>query len=137
MGQRSLPGEGRHPLKKVVYFRALPELAKPPPPTPQFGQLGPFFPDVKTTFCAYDRKTVPMMIMMIAMIIMIVMMVILMIMMTKMTKTHTNIKTLLAKNTNHRNFYLVKRGQQILANSDMPESNFFFADVFPFFFYIV
>ena len=22
----------------------------------KFGQLGPFFPDVKTTFCAYDRK---------------------------------------------------------------------------------
>ena len=38
-------------MKKVVFFRALPELA-----TPQFGQLDPFFPDVKTTFCAHDRK---------------------------------------------------------------------------------
>ena len=53
------------------------------PPNPQFGQLGPLFPDVKTTFYAYDRKKVPMMIMIIAMIIMIVMMVILMIMMKK------------------------------------------------------
>ena len=35
--------KGRHPLKKVANFRALPELAKPPPPTPQFGQLGPLF----------------------------------------------------------------------------------------------
>ena len=42
-----------------------------------------FFPDVKTTFYAYDRKKVPMMIMIIAMIVMIVMMVIFMIMMKK------------------------------------------------------
>ena len=32
--------------KKNVFFRALPESPKPPP-WPQFGQLGPFFSDVK------------------------------------------------------------------------------------------
>ena len=48
----------------------MPELANPPPPNS--GNLVLFFPDVKTTFYAYDRKKVPMMIMIIAMIIMIV-----------------------------------------------------------------
>ena len=67
-------------MKKVANFRALPELANPPPNS---GNLVLFFPDVKTTFYAYDRKKVPMMIMIIAMIVMIVMMVILMIMMKK------------------------------------------------------
>ena len=78
------PPKGRHPLKKVANFRALPKLAKPHPPIR--ATWSSFFPDVKTTFYAYDRKKLPMMIMMIAMIIMIVMKVILMIMMTKMTK---------------------------------------------------
>ena len=70
-------------MKKVVNFWALPELAKPPPLPPKSGNLVLFFPDIKTTFKAYDRKKVPMMIMIIAMIIMIVMMAILMIMMKK------------------------------------------------------
>ena len=30
-------------MKKNVFFRALPELPKPPLPWPQFGQLGPLF----------------------------------------------------------------------------------------------
>ena len=47
--------KGRHPLKKVANFRALPKLANPPPP-PNSGNLVLFFPDVKTTFYAYDRK---------------------------------------------------------------------------------
>ena len=34
--------KGRHRWKKNVFFRALPELPKPPP-WPQFGQLGPLF----------------------------------------------------------------------------------------------
>ena len=72
--------KGRHPLKKVANFRALPKLANPPPPL-NSGNLVLFFPDVKTTFYAYDRKKVPMMIMIIDMITMIVMAVILMIMM--------------------------------------------------------
>ena len=76
--------KGRHSLKKVTYFQALPKLAKPfPPPPPNSSNLVLFFPDVKRTFYAYDRKKVPMMIMIIAMIIMIVMMVILMIMRKK------------------------------------------------------
>ena len=75
--------KGRHHKEKHVFFRALPELAKPPHPSLQFGQLGHLFPDVKSTFCAYDRKKVPLIIIMVVMIIMIVMMVILMIMMTK------------------------------------------------------
>ena len=33
--------------RKSVFFRTLPESPKPPPPWPQFGQLGPFFSDVK------------------------------------------------------------------------------------------
>ena len=35
--------KGRLQLKKNVFFRALPESPKPPPPSPQFGQLGPLF----------------------------------------------------------------------------------------------
>ena len=58
----------------------VPGLTHCAPPPPNSGNLVLFFPDVKTTFYAYDRKKVPMMIMIIAMIIMIVMMVILMIM---------------------------------------------------------
>ena len=62
----------------------MPKLANPPPPNS--GNLVLFFPDVKTTFYAYDGKKVPMMIMITAMIIMIVMMVILMNMMKKLPK---------------------------------------------------
>ena len=39
-------GKGRGQLKKNVFFRALPELPKPPP-WPQFGQLGPLFSEVE------------------------------------------------------------------------------------------
>ena len=42
---------GRHPQKKVVYFQALPDLARP-----NSGNLVLFFLDFKTTFCAHDRK---------------------------------------------------------------------------------
>ena len=35
--------QGRYPLKKVAYVRALPKLATKKNPTPQFGQLGPLF----------------------------------------------------------------------------------------------
>ena len=38
--------KGRLPINENVYFRALPKLALPPP-SPQFGQLGPPFSDVK------------------------------------------------------------------------------------------
>ena len=116
-------------------------IGKPPlPPPPNSGNLVLFFPDVKTTFYAYDREKVPMMIMIIAMIILIVMMVILMIMMKKMTKNLTNIMTFQQKCTNLRDFYLVKKGQKIWASVDpphppiraMPESKrLFSADVFP------
>ena len=44
--------KGRHQRKKNVFFRALPESPKPPPPWPQFGQLGPFFSDVKNDVLA-------------------------------------------------------------------------------------
>ena len=49
-------GKGRHLLKKDANFWALPKLAKPPPPPPNSGNLVLFFPDVKTTFYAYDRN---------------------------------------------------------------------------------
>ena len=39
--------KGRHQKKKNVFFQALPELPKPPPPGPQFGQLGPLFSEVE------------------------------------------------------------------------------------------
>ena len=107
-------------MKKVANFRALPKLAKPHPPPPNSGNLVLFFPDVKTTFYAYDRKKVPMMIMIIAMIIMIVMMVILMIMMKKLQKKHTNIMTFQQKCTNLRNFYLVKKGPKHLGIGKPP-----------------
>ena len=61
-------------------------------------------------FCAFDRKTVPIMIMMIAMIIMIVLMIIWMIIMAKITKKHTNNMTFQQKCTNFRDYYLVKTG---------------------------
>ena len=38
--------KGRGQQKKN-FFRALPEFPNPPPPWPQFGQLGPLFSDVK------------------------------------------------------------------------------------------
>ena len=38
--------EGRNG-KKNVFFRALPESPKSPPPWPQFGQLGPLFSEVE------------------------------------------------------------------------------------------
>ena len=40
-------GKGRHQQQKNVFFRALPELPKPTPPWPQFGQLGPLFSEVE------------------------------------------------------------------------------------------
>ena len=33
--------------KKNVFFRALPKLPNPPPPWPQFGQIGPLFSEVE------------------------------------------------------------------------------------------
>ena len=39
--------QGRPQQKKNVSFRALPESPKLPPPSPQFGQLGPLFSEVK------------------------------------------------------------------------------------------
>ena len=42
---------GRHQQEKNVFFRALPESPNPPPWS-QFGQLGPFFSDVKNDFLA-------------------------------------------------------------------------------------
>ena len=39
--------KGRDPMKKNVFFRALPELPKPPPHDPNSGNLVLFFPDVK------------------------------------------------------------------------------------------
>ena len=39
-------GLGKTSIQKNVFFRALPESPKPPPPCPQIGQLGPFFSDV-------------------------------------------------------------------------------------------
>ena len=54
-----------------------------PPPIPPIRATWSFFPVVKTTFIAYGRKKVPLIIRMVVMIIMIVMMVILMIMITK------------------------------------------------------
>ena len=98
----------------------MPELAKPLLPPPNSGNLVLFFPDVKTTFYAYDREKVPMMIMIIAMIILIVMMVILMIMMKKMTKNLTNIMTFQQKCTNLRDFYLVKKGPKNLGIGNPP-----------------
>ena len=38
---------GKASMKKNVFFRALPELPNPPPPWPQFGQLGPLFSEVE------------------------------------------------------------------------------------------
>ena len=90
MTKEPMMAKGRYHKEMHVFFRALPKLGKKkkPPPSLQFGQLGHLFPDVKSTFCAYDRKKVPLIIIMVVMIIMIVMMVILMIM---MTKKHTHI----------------------------------------------
>ena len=42
VSQQSLLGKASM-KKKNVFFRALPELPKPPPPWPEFGQLGPLF----------------------------------------------------------------------------------------------
>ena len=42
-----ITSKGRDPLKKNVFFRALPELPNPPPPDPNLGNLVLFFPDVK------------------------------------------------------------------------------------------
>ena len=39
--------KGRPQFKKNVFFRALPESPKPPPPWPEFGQLGPLFSEVE------------------------------------------------------------------------------------------
>ena len=48
--------KGRHPQKKFVYFWALPELAKKKP-SPQFGQLGPFFRTSKRRFARMTEKS--------------------------------------------------------------------------------
>ena len=74
---------GKTSAEKSRLLSGIAQISEPPPPPPNSGNLVLFFLDVKTTFYAYDRKKVPMMIMIIAMIIMIVMMVILMIMMKK------------------------------------------------------
>ena len=50
--------KGRPPKKKNVYFRALPKLALPPPTPPNSGNLVLFFRTSKTTYCAYDRKSI-------------------------------------------------------------------------------
>ena len=73
---------GKGSVEKSRLLSGIARISETPPP-PNSGNLVLFFPDVKTTFYAYDRKKVPMMIMIIAMIIMIVMMAILMIMMKK------------------------------------------------------
>ena len=44
---------GKTSVERVVFFLALPKLARPPR---QFGQLGPLFSNIKTVFCALDRK---------------------------------------------------------------------------------
>ena len=49
--------KGRLPIKKNVYFRALPKLALPPPPL-NSGNLVLFFRTSKTTYCAYDKKNI-------------------------------------------------------------------------------
>ena len=38
--------------KKNVFFRALPQSPNPPPPWPQFGQLGPLFGRQKRRFAS-------------------------------------------------------------------------------------
>ena len=79
---------GKTSDEKSRLLSGIARISETPHSTPQLGQLGPFFPDVKTTFCAYDRKRVPMVIMMIEMITMIVMMVILMIMLKNYPKKY-------------------------------------------------
>ena len=44
-------------VRENVYFRALPELDKPPAPSPNSGILV-LFSDAKLTFCSYDKKSV-------------------------------------------------------------------------------
>ena len=51
--------------RKKLFFRALPESPKPPPSSPQFGQLGPLFSDVKNNVLRVWQKTFPMLIMMV------------------------------------------------------------------------
>ena len=51
----SFQSQGRPPIKKNVYFRALPKLPPPPPPL-NSGNLVLSFRTSKTTFCAYYRK---------------------------------------------------------------------------------
>ena len=49
--------KGRGQQKKNVFFRALPELPRPPPMTPIQATWSSFFMS-KTTFCVYDRKKI-------------------------------------------------------------------------------
>ena len=73
---------GKTSVEKSRLLSGIAQISKPPPP-PNSGNLVLFFPDVKMTFYANDRKKVAMMIMIVAMTIMIVVMVIFMIMMKK------------------------------------------------------
>ena len=119
----SSSSKGRHPLKKVANFRALPELAKPPP-SPQFGQLGPLFSgrqndvlrvcqekstndDNDNCNDSYDSNDgnfhdhVE-----------------------KMTKKHRNIVGFQQKCTNFRDFNLVKKGPKNLGIGKPPPPHF-------------
>ena len=93
-------------LKKYVYFRAMPESPNSPP-SPQFGELGLLFLDVKSKVLRVWLNIFLMMIMMVAMIIM---MVILMIIMTKITKKNNNYCEVWVKKCHFRDYYLVKKG---------------------------
>ena len=71
-------------IKKVVFFRALPKLARLDPPPPlNSGNLAIFISDIKNNIM---RNKIPMMIIILEMIIIILTMVIVMIMMEQMTK---------------------------------------------------
>ena len=59
---------GRSPIKRNVFFLALPELSPP-----IFWATCTTFLDVKNNFFAYDRK-IPIMIVMVSMIIMMIIM---------------------------------------------------------------
>ena len=74
---------GRHSLKKVANFRALPKLAKP---NDDNDNCHDNHDSNDGNFEDYDKK---------------------------ITKNHTNIMTFQQKYTNLRDFYLVKKGQKI------------------------
>ena len=49
--------KGKTSPEKGYLLLGIAQISSPPfPPSPQIGQLGPFSPDVKTMFCACDRK---------------------------------------------------------------------------------